>query len=172
MIPKRDPLDFLAMTARRSGLWVPTPLRMGWWPCGCCEKCECLTCNPTAVSCSYAAVFTGFVNADCSDCTYFNDESGFVLSFVGGGVLCTWDYLLPVAKCGVHHIRFESNVTLGDYRFRVSLQTVSYAVLGLWQKSHGASAPDCQVTDYDIPFILNNGLSCDISASTCLLSAI
>ncbi len=43
MIPKRNILDHLACTARRSGLWVPTPLRFaGARKCCCCPCAACL----------------------------------------------------------------------------------------------------------------------------------
>ena len=84
MILPKDPLDNLAYTARRSGLWVPMPLRFAR-RCCCVVTCEDCTYCENKWPAEIEAVITGVTGTNCirdfgvfNACALFNDT--FILS--------------------------------------------------------------------------------------------
>ena len=165
MIPRRNPLDNLAYVARRSGLWVPTPLR--WWPCAdCCGDCDCrcANCSTSDAPCCFRVTFASIANDGCTDCSWLN-QSFYLTQTVGDD--CIWE-CSPVdgMPCDPTVIRLTVYKDGTDYKVKVELGN------HIWEKNYGTSKPDCcGFSSESITHITDSG-DCDTSSATCSVTAL
>ncbi len=174
MIFPRDPLDFLAYTARRTGLWVPMPLRFGWWPCGCCGcTLTCQHCIGDA-PCAFEVVIADVAEDGCGSCasldgTYILDE---FFSGADPSTLCAWRYTFPERICDVSFIQL--NVYGTTRQLWVFFWDAVRADWALFFKVYGSKVDCMNLANEPLSFTHQPlGWQCDISAgATCLVSTV
>jgi len=171
MIFPKDPLENLAYTARRSGLWVPTPLKFAR-RC-CCEPCE--QCSGPMPS-SYEVTVSGFVNGPwCAHCDEFNNT--FILddeSLYPGRELCSRRYLLSIESCNLTpYVELWFCCSIGSIRGGI------YAPGSIYYWKNYGSKPPCALENYELPYSGHSGFwgpgpsnYCDATGSKMVVTAL
>lgn len=159
MIPKKDPYENLIFTARRSGLWVPQPLRMSpGYPCCCGGECPCSRCSGANHPCCLSVVIDGLVNDGSDYCICMNGT--YLVTYYDN---CEWrstggpgEWLaLPV-------------VTLlqrsGDYILQCAVAGI------IFEKNYSTTKPTCtNFSSESLSYVSTDG-NCDGTSATCLIS--
>jgi len=157
---------------KASGLFVPAPLRFGWWPCcglWCPQRC-------TAAPMQYQVVLAGIANDTCS-CTDLNDA--YILDretdTEPANTWCSWAYTVSPTICNVNVVRLQNYepTVIHPNDYSTLIRVVTGGGQGIFfRKLRGASKPDC--TSYqseNIPYH-NCNIGCDASSATCVITAL
>lgn len=174
MIFPKDPIDNLAYTARRSGLWVPTPLRYGARKCCCCPHCYGEAPSEWEVTIGGMRLKEPEV---CADCLNLNDSfvvtDVYVHYYSGVGIICRWRYWLPSELCGIAYVQLD--LSNGSHRLiQVRLFNSSGILQLYWSKDYGSSITCLDVENDQLTFVssyMQNQCDTDFPRPTCHLSA-
>ena len=171
-----------------SMLWV---VPLFWW---CCCRTAC-PCTPAT---EWTVVLSGTANGFCSNCSNFDGtyivarSPELTIDCVGSGMeQCTWGYqnitmsnpciagagcdgmCLMVGQGYIADHRYFSVAFYSGSKFGAICTPVgSTGWRGGFKKDWGSRVPTC--SDYSslaIPFSINNGTACDLSAATCAVTA-
>ncbi|MAH47002.1 hypothetical protein CMI37_14340 [Candidatus Pacearchaeota archaeon] len=100
----------LELVYRRTGLWVPKPLRFAGYPCPPCCTEPCPHCDTGTTPSAVQVVISGTTDKGCGGTTCVDDFNGtFVLDQVAG---CDYSYDLGTITCRVRYLQVRIDAGL------------------------------------------------------------
>lgn len=174
MILRKDPYDNLIFTARRSGLWIPQPLRMSpGYPC-CCEKEECVDCEYCDDSCGpqeFEIILSGIVNESppsggCTGCALFDDT--YIVTLHPSA--CVWNESWSSTGICPSDEDIVLRIEISVAAISVSAET-TYSGAMYWELTISTPYDCLGISNLDIP-VGTDLSSCDHSSSTCTMTAL
>jgi len=177
---------FFRHVQRKTGLWVPAPLRMmsPGYPC-----CETIPRDSTACGACYFSdgtplymdiTLNNMANCVCNDCADALNDTTFILTHrLSPCSTCCWYYGAPLCGCTLY-LSFGFSVIGGPpvYYYRSCLLQVTYcdgACSIYWRDTVAQADVDCMsITPRSLPTVLNYHYDtdqCDLSNGTMTYNA-
>lgn len=143
--------------------------------CNCCEQAlQCIRCNTGTTPLTWKVVISGVSNDSCTECATANG------TFIVPSQVATCEWRLggadgPYLFCSdIVQLRVViTNPGGGDVRIQVYWSRGGPTFYSIaWSKTYtGSGSPiDCELTDEDIPYDTSD--VCDVSGSTCTITAL